>query len=222
VVLASASIIWDSIHHTTNMKFRSVCLLTCLAAAADVNVQAFFVPTAVPNSSKSNSIISNANFRKSSASPNSVRNSLIVTRSMAAVESDKKKSFNDVTEFNVELDRLAELSGAQFQHVISRAAECQELYESQLHDSSVVPDTISFNSILKAWSRCCHALSEKSRNHGSFPDDVGHEVPVYTTRDAAERATTLLLEQDMNEDGPRPDANSYNIVIGTYILYNMK
>ena len=145
----------------------------------------------------------------------SVRNSLIVTRSMAAVESDKK-AWKDITEFNTELDRLAELSGAQFQHVISRAAECQELYESQLADASVVPDTVSFNTVLKGWARCCNALSEKSRNHGSFPDDIGHKVPVYTTRDAAERATTLLLEQETKKDGARPDVASYNIVIGKY------
>ena len=38
---------------------------------------------------------------------------------------------------------------------------------------------------------------------------------MYTPRDAAERATTLLLRQiEMDDEGAKPDAASFNVVIG--------
>lgn len=128
------------------------------------------------------------------------------------------KVHNDLHEFNIELDRLAEQSGSFDQPVISRAAACEDRWKNQMNgdesDSSIVPDTISFNTVLKAWNRCCNSLSQSSRNHRKLPNDFSHAVDVYTPRDAAKRATSLLLHQEGDESASPPDATSFNIVIG--------
>ena len=128
---------------------------------------------------------------------------------------ERQKNWVDLHEFNIELDQLAEKSGTFNQPVISRAAECEELWEAQTHcsDAKIKPDTVSFNTVLKAWNRCCNALSESSRSQKSLPNDRKHSVDVYTPRDAAKRATSLLLEQNKDES-VKPDATSFNIVIG--------
>ena len=142
------------------------------------------------------------------------RPSLHVRCSMAV----DKKSWKDLHEFNIALDKLAEQSGSFNQPVIVKAAECQSSWEDQVNNPSATPrpDTISFNTVLKAWNRCCHALVDIDRNphrHRNF--DVSHSVPVYTPRDAAERATTLLLRQiEIDDEEAKPDAASFNVVIG--------
>jgi hypothetical protein len=177
------------------MKFRSVCLLVLAA----VDVQAFFVP------SQSRGYV----IQKQVAASRSLH----VRSSMAGVS--KNKTWRDLQDFNMDLDKLAESAGSANEHVISRAAECQELWVTQLSEASehLRPDTISFNTVLKAWNKCCQALSDRDRNLITLPEDTGHSVPVYTPRDAAERATTLLFQQENNEHA-RPDSTSYNIVIG--------
>lgn len=142
------------------------------------------------------------------------RPSLVVRFSMAM----ERTEWKDLQQFNVELDRLAELSGKHGQPVISRAAECEAAWEQQVHnhDSSrtLKPDTVSFNTVLKAWNKCCQALVDSDRNQQQLPQEPGHSVPVYTPRDAVERATSLLLKQLDNKDGAVPDAASFNVVIG--------
>ena len=144
---------------------------------------------------------------------------LPIRHSSTAV-SENKKSWNDLHHFNIELDKLAEYSGNFNQPVISKAAECEELWASQLgddSDGSVKPDTVSFNTVLKAWNRCCNVLSEASRTKKSLTDDFSHNSDVYTVRDAAKRATTLLLQQE--KEGKCPlDTQSFNIVIGMYCI----
>jgi hypothetical protein len=141
------------------------------------------------------------------------RPSLLVRCSMAI----ERTEWKDLQQFNVELDRLAELSGKHGQPVISRAAECEAAWEKQVqdHDTSrtVAPDTVSFNTVLKAWSKCCQALTDSDRKP-QLTQELGHSVPVYTPRDAAERATTLLLKQLDTKDGSVPDVTSFNVVIG--------
>ena len=130
-----------------------------------------------------------------------------------------QKSWKDLHEFNVALDKLAELSGSSHQPVILKASECQTSWEDQEKDPSngPRPDTISFNTVLKAWNRCCQVLSDLDRNphKNGAKSNYGHSVPVYTPRDAAERATTLLLRQMEKDEGAKPDTASFNVVIGT-------
>jgi hypothetical protein len=115
----------------------------------------------------------------------------------------------------MDLDKMAEKSGSFDQPVISRAAECEELWNAMSADtdSPVRPDTISFNTVLKAWNRCCNTLSESTRNHRLLPKDHKHGLDVYSQRDAAKHATALLLNQESHET-VKPDVASFNIVIG--------
>jgi hypothetical protein len=180
------------------MKFRSVSLL----AFAAVDVQAFFVPSR----SKSFAIQKDV----------AASRSLLVRSSMTAVS--ENKTWRDVQDFNMGLDKLAERAGSPNEHVISRAAECQELWETQLSEATdaLRPDTISFNTVLKAWNKCCQSLTDRDRHVVAPPADLGRSVPIYTPRDAAERATTLLFQQESNINAARPDSTSYNIVIGQF------
>ena len=140
----------------------------------------------------------------------SERNSLLIRNSATASSVRLENSWKDVTEFNIALDKVAEQCGSLRQPVVSRAAECQEMWEKQQNSDSIQPDTISFNTVLKAWNRCCNTLSESTRSQKMLPTDYKHQVDVYTARDAAKRATALLL----NQEELSTDAASYNIVIG--------
>jgi hypothetical protein len=136
------------------------------------------------------------------------RSSLLVRHSTAQ---QVDNSWNDVTDFNIALDKIAEQCGNKRQPVISKAAECQEMLENlSKAEAGVKPDTVSLNTVLKAWNRCCNTLSESIRSHTIIPSDHKRLVDVYTPRDAATRATSLLLEQGE----PTRDVASYNIVIG--------
>jgi hypothetical protein len=178
----------------TTMKFHLLCFLSVYA----LNAQAF----------------TTSGRRASSLRSVSDRCPLLV-RYSTATSGRKKKSWNDLHQFNIELDRLAEQSGNFNQPVISKASTCEELWEAQLKDTdgNIRPDTVSFNTVLKAWNRCGNALSESTRNHKKMLNDSKHTTDVYTTRDAAKRATTLLLKQEKDET-VKPDETSYNIVIG--------
>ena len=85
-------------------------------------------------------------------------------------------------------------------------------------ESNITPDTVSLNTVLKAWNRCCNSLSQTSRNNKQLPTDYNHSVDVYTPRDAATRATTLLLQQEQS-DTAKPDVQSFNIVMGKLIFH---
>jgi hypothetical protein len=139
-----------------------------------------------------------------------------VVRYSTAISS-KGRVWQDLQEFNIELDRLAEKSGSFDHPVISRAAECEKMWKKMCNetDSAITPDTISFNTVLKAWNRCCNSLSQSKRNHRKLPKDYDHQVDVYTPRDAAKHATALLLAQEADEK-TKPDVQSFNIVIGEF------
>lgn len=179
------------------MRYSSIFVTLAIAA----EVQGFLAPTCPVRNGAGNSF--------------DTKIPLIVRRSMAAVE--QSNTWSDAQDFNMDLDKLAEKCGIFDENVISRAAECQDQWEAQVIDksSAIRPDTISFNIVLKAWSRCCQVLADRSRsrNFNNLPVDITHSVPVYTARDAAERATTLLLGQE-DDTTARPDTTSYNIVIG--------
>ena len=142
-------------------------------------------------------------------SSNSNRRSLMVRHSTAVRSTN---SWKDLHDFNIALDRIAEKCSNSNQPVIAKAAECQEMWENQSEEpvGDITPDTISFNTVLKAWNRCCNTLSESNRQHKTIPSDFKRSVDVYTPRDAATRATSLLFKQEE----VMTDVASYNIVIG--------
>ncbi|CAB9514780.1 Pentatricopeptide repeat-containing protein [Seminavis robusta] len=147
---------------------------------------------------------------------------------------DNQPEYKDLREANKALDALAMKCGnPTSEPIISRADECQSQWEN-MRGSSIEPDTVSFNTVLKAWGRCCHSLAEIKRNSANGGDDtavsftaddggVHNDHPqVYTAKDAAERATLLLLSQEQEyENGSvpesaRPDTYSYNEAIGAW------
>ncbi len=67
----------------------------------------------------------------------------------------------------MDLDKMAEKCDSFDQSVISRAAECEELWNAMFADTNAPtrPNIISFNTVLKAWKRCCNILSESIQNH---------------------------------------------------------
>eukprot|EP00980_Cylindrotheca_fusiformis_P008779 scaffold1869_cov122-Cylindrotheca_fusiformis.AAC.41 len=170
------------------MKFHLQCSLALFAASA----QGF----TTPSNSRSDVFLN--------------RNSLLVRHSTAL---QVENSWKDVTAFNIALDKIAEQCGNSKHPVISKAAECQEMWEDlSKADAEIKPDTISLNTVLKAWNRCCGTLSESVRTRKSIPNDFKRSVDVYTPRDAATRATSLLLGQE----DLLTDVGSYNIVIDTW------
>ena len=128
---------------------------------------------------------------------------------------------------NRQLDELAEKCSDPSQHVILLASQCEDLF----HNTQTV-DIVSFNTVLKAWAKTCGTLADATRGFAALEaaaaaaasvsiQDI-HSIPVYTARDAAERATNLLLEMEGKvEEGAEhspssivPDTSSYNSVIG--------
>lgn len=133
--------------------------------------------------------------------------------------------FKDLREANIALDNLAnKCSNIIIEPVITRADQCQSQWEA-MKGSSLEPDTVSFNTVLKAWSKCCQALADYKKHADTTPQvttttTMNEEHPlVYTAKDAAERATLLLLSQEQDfetgviDESARPDTLSYNEAI---------
>jgi hypothetical protein len=144
---------------------------------------------------------------------------------------DQREDFpyKDLHEANMALDILATKCGNKKEPVITRADECQSQWE-KMRGSGLEPDTVSFNTVLKAWSKCCASLADYRKHGDSLPvmqttTTINDDHPqVYTAKDAAERATLLLLSQEQDfengviEESARPDSLSYNEAIGkTYL-----
>lgn len=138
-------------------------------------------------------------------------------------------TFRSLNDFNVHLERLADKCGSMNEPVISRAAECQEVWEREISKGrnnnenggsgggDFEPDIVSFRNMLTAWSRCTKTLAQSRRsadralpvdNHATTAG--GAVLDVYTPLDAAKRATSLLLAY------PEPDLDSYNIVVDAW------
>jgi len=141
--------------------------------------------------------------------------------SMATERTGEQASSTSHPNVNRQLDQLAQKCGDPKEHVILLASQCEDLF----HSSENV-DTVSFNIVLKAWAKTCATLADTNEGIGAALEqnmalsasDIP-SVPVYTARDAAERATNLLLEMERtaqeDPDSPIvPDNSSYNSVIG--------
>ena len=150
-------------------------------------------------------------------------------------DNNNNNQYKDLQEANKALDVLAmKCSNPVKEPVISRADQCQSQWEN-MRGSSLEPDTVSFNTVLKAWARCAQALADYKKHADGNPPMMtsgmeglqlaSQDHPqVYTAKDAAERATLLLLSQEQDfengiiEASARPDTLSYNEAIGTYTV----
>jgi len=140
------------------------------------------------------------------------------------------RNFKDAYVLNEAINKLAEQAGDYRQPVIRRAAAAEDLWKEftvanddpQVGDSEVVmADIVSFNTVLKAWSKAAQILadnhSDRNREHLLDPN-----IPVYTAKECAQHSLELLNEQsnllggddaaDLDEDSTMAplDVNSFN------------
>lgn len=122
---------------------------------------------------------------------------------------------------NTRLDQLASRCSDPKEHVILLASQCEDLFRQQQSEEEA--DLASFNVHLRAWKNTCATLAQH-RHHNSGTVDQIPSVPVYTARDAVERATNIVLEMErLSKENPDsnivPDVTSYNILIGAYCTF---
>lgn len=151
--------------------------------------------------------------------------------SMATENTSQHQQSNESNthSLNRQLDQLANRCGDPKEQVAILASQCQDLFDSEQQHV----DVISFNTVLKALSKTSATLADKkNRGFGVLQEptttttttsiqDKSVSNPIYTARDAAERATNLLLEMERaHEQDPdssiAPDALSYNSVIDAW------
>ena len=113
-----------------------------------------------------------------------------------------------VVHFNQDLNDIAELCGQPTAQVTRLAQKCQTLFENEKLKDEPRIDTVSFNTVLKAWDRACFSLIE-SPDHEHMLDS---DVPVYTPRDCAMRSLQLLRDETFVD----LDSTSYNTVMDTW------
>ena len=147
-------------------------------------------------------------------------------RSQPRSSSSSSNSDERSPSLNMRLDQLAQRCADPKEHVVLLASQCEDLFQQSMNEA----DTVSFNIHLKAWKNTCATLAEnKHKQNTAFAGQhQPHEkwetipsVPVYTARDAVQRATSILLEMEQtHQENPHssivPDCASYNVVIGTY------
>jgi hypothetical protein len=136
------------------------------------------------------------------------------TTTATATTTKKERKAN--LDLNEQLNRYAESCANPKKPVVAQAAACEALWRLQVAQA----DTISFNTVLKAWARVCQTLAEHAQEeHGHMLDS---NTPVYTARDAAERALALLQQQaalatsTTTDPVVHPDVASYNVVMDAW------
>jgi len=146
--------------------------------------------------------------------------------SVASVDQPSESSINEAVEaafempqlieFNQELNSVAESTiAAPTPHDSVAAAH---YVESQWLAHINQTDVVTFNTVLKAWSRCSQRMNELRtgaiRDHSApWNDSVprsSERVAVYTPNDAILRASGFLEDPP---EGVEPDLQSYNIVL---------
>lgn len=137
--------------------------------------------------------------------------------SMVMERSQPRSSDESIQPLNTRLDQLAQRCTDPKEHVILLASQCEDLF----HKADEA-DIVSFNIHLKAWKNTCATLAEHKQAFAGHEKEIP-SVPVYTARDAVERATNILLEMERtHQEDPNssivPDCASYNVVIGAYSL----
>ena len=150
----------------------------------------------------------------------------------------RKKKFKDNYGLNEAINKLAEQASDARQPVIRRAMAAEDLWKEFLVSpdetgeatSNLQSDTVSFNTVLKAWGKAAQVLAERhnDRNHDHLLDP---NIPIYTARECAAHAQELLDKheqafrqsvQDEDSDGTEKeslnslDSNSYNTVMDAW------
>lgn len=147
-------------------------------------------------------------------------------------------SCRSIHEFNDRLNAIAERCADEApgteEDAIGLAAlaettvrKIEEDFQNAIEDgddsgSVLKPDRVTYNTLIKAWGKACAALAE-DRGRGTIASNLGMDTPevnVYTARDAASRATTILKEMERRyatgESETAPDCSSYNAAIDAW------
>jgi hypothetical protein len=101
---------------------------------------------------------------------------------------------------NTRLDQLASRCSNPKEHVILLASQCEDLFRQLQSEEEA--DLASFNVHLRAWKNTCATLAQH-RHYNSGTVDQIPSAPVYTARDAVERATNIVLEMEcLSKENP--------------------
>jgi hypothetical protein len=165
--------------------------------------------------------------RNETAAPNFVETH--VEEAAAAGDDSRQRPFADAYHLNRALNELATQAGDSREPVISRAVAAEELWRGCKPAATAVtngpdgalpwqPDTVSLNTVLKAWAKAATVLVEQHSVSSTPSHLLDSRIPVYAARDCAERAQALLMEVvvDQDETVARPDVQSYNTVLDAW------
>jgi hypothetical protein len=223
---------------TTPTARRLLCVM--MAASALSSSNAFLSPsvtTVIDRNSNNGFVVAKNkmlnNFEKSSVyRPSCSMVSMKTASDGASVASQEEfnKRYNNIQEVNIDLDRMAQRIGtASEKYPVQAAAQCQDLYEQVLSSSKLDADVVTFNTVIKAWSRVAGAIADTHMNHNNnnnnSPSDIDFahmpSIPIYTARDAAEYATKMLMDAEQSEENDKnknilPDRTSYNAAIDAW------
>eukprot|EP00523_Entomoneis_sp_CCMP467_P005568 CAMPEP_0168749614 /NCGR_PEP_ID=MMETSP0724-20121128/16811_1 /TAXON_ID=265536 /ORGANISM="Amphiprora sp., Strain CCMP467" /LENGTH=681 /DNA_ID=CAMNT_0008797537 /DNA_START=58 /DNA_END=2103 /DNA_ORIENTATION=+ len=195
--------------------------------------------TVAPDSASSSSPSRNQTQTSSSLPANNNNNKKQRFRPKSRQSSSSVRSFKDIYVLNEAINKLAEQAGDSRQPVIKRAAAAEALWkefslEDQQSDNNnnninneptIHADSVSFNTVLKAWGKAAQVLSEhhNDRNHEHLLDA---NIPIYTSRECAQHALDLLNEREellSNDENvaasnlvPPLDINAYNTVMDAW------
>jgi hypothetical protein len=131
-------------------------------------------------------------------------------------------------DLNKEVNQWAETAGSasDLQESVAAAQKAESLWLHALEQTGTTTDLVTYNTVLKAWSKCCHRLVDLRHGYvtissatksdpvssSSNPFGTTDSVNIYTPKDAVLRAQDWL----MHPPGPeelQPDNQSYNIVM---------
>mmetsp|Transcript_20548 Transcript_20548/g.29012 ORF Transcript_20548/g.29012 Transcript_20548/m.29012 type:complete len:640 (+) Transcript_20548:192-2111(+) len=219
---------------TTPTARRLLCLMAAASALSSSN--AFLTSSATTTINRMNNDFGGlikktkvtTNFEKSTStySPGScsmvgMKTAANDAASVSSSQEEFNKRYNNIQEVNIDLDRMAQRIGTQAEkYPVQAAAQCQDLYEQVLASSKLDADVITFNTVLKAWSRVAGSIADTHLNYSNnnnSPADIDFaqmpSIPIYTARDAAEYATKLLMEAEQKQSGDNGDAENKNSII---------
>ncbi|KAL7579746.1 hypothetical protein ACA910_021888 [Epithemia clementina (nom. ined.)] len=157
----------------------------------------------------------------------------------------RSAGYKDIYGLNEALNRLAEEAGDTRHSVVRKAMAAEELWKEfnvavedddddeenssaslERHKKTMRSDTVSFNTVLKAWGKATQVLAEHrgDRNHAHLLDP---NIPIYTARECALHALELLNQQEKDallgekgnvdpQDSAAPDVHSFNTVLDAF------
>lgn len=110
--------------------------------------------------------------------------------------------YKDAYYFNQALNQLAEQAGDFREPVVRRASAAEDMWTDfcSAPEAKWRPDVISFNTVLKAWSKAGQILCDQHASKSTPEHLLDSNIQIYSARDCANRAQDLLDEQERKSD----------------------